>query len=1801
MARYWQDYWGRRFLVVFIAIQSLTTLFPFYRDSINTEGNSPLSWYACAAPENTNTNTNTDNPQQRYSIHPHYHYTPDSDTLHINNDVFRAKMPFRRREIVQDIMDDDDDDSDDNGDDSDDDTRSRDSFSAKGGNSPRVSRATTTTSTTTVHQLKLASVLCNSDTPQLLGPDWNGTFSTNSPDGAYPSLNRTCTFTIHAMPSSGGNGGNSRPTPYVVALTFSTPIQLVCGIDYLTLFDGPDTTAPILAKICGNIWLDRIPTFYSTGSVLTAVFSTQESSPGSFGFTAVWRSIETAGFKDFTPRSQHAMAYDSVKDIVYISGGTSLRNPYLGDLLTYNFASNKWNKITSSSGSPDPRYGHYAFMHDGNLYIYGGVTIIGALADLWKFDGKTWTRQQAINPEKLPAGRIGAACVVVTNNNSTLLYVFGGLTTSGVTTRELSVYDLATNKWTRQDHQNSVGLSGATAVYHRATNSIYYFGGMVNQTERNVITYQYRIYQDLWYALGPRIDPLTATPVSYWNVTNNPVLNSTTSESIKADGDDDDDDDDGDFDMPQNSTVNTLPAVMYDPLTAIWTPAGVIDDDTVVMFGGMRPYGPGVNEREQSCYASSVAVYDLSCQNWTSYDVSGLDSLLKGRVNHTMVIRPPGSPGGSKTAYTAYIFGGFDGMDRADMLNATMIISALTPASINSCRALRWCNLYDDCPYCPTGYCSYIDGLCLFDTDKAKNSQSLVGNSNDIPRFGTYQDLLRQRPDLKQKAQGSEICPSRIALELKTPSSGTIQSGQEITFSIYVDAPDLNIQFEIRTLPTSALEFKTLNVWEGFMNMYWRADHVLTDGSWAPAIDLSALDLPIASNSSSDSPLISSGGALNTSELMSRWTKYSGLDSNLSTSALRDDTSYIYFLASDPRRFTGYHVFSLTNHNSMLLSYSVTVTQMDHPTTVDKAPGARFNMATLGYFMLGFIFAVVLLVFMARKIRQLVEDRDASHRAAEMQLLVDEDDDRQRRRENNHGGLHGGMTMIQMDGSMLMKKPLYRIVVGVQDMGKEAIGISGSNLRYRHGTRAAKDQRLDSINKTSSSTEGTSVLSRSISHPNVVESPTNDEQNPISPQRERRSRVRSDFIRDIGSAPLPLPVPEEPMIAKDENSQARSSPLFLNNPRIMAASTPDLGITAEPPVSNDNNSPEIVQNSSASSSPISPLSPSSLWAKSTPSLLIRQRNQRNRDVIIPQRLATSTLSEPSPSSLQRGWSLRSVGRNSSLSQSLTQRSKSGAATAEEREGLTSQISIEEEENPSGCGDSFDSERELVDLDKLASPTDLFRRRQEQIEKHYRVEGEEGGNGWMQQLRQRQRRNPIKVQPISIEPLPFHSGLVPRTVAHFKRYRRNLARQQRRQQKQQQQQQKQLRQHGQGQNQISMLILDSDESLVSKHRPPVLPQSSRSTLSYFNEERQQIQQQINQVRASRSNGFLREVCRVASRMASRSQCDNISRSMDTNDGNSDSHGGSLQSKVLTSKGSTPHPEWNGSNNGSQHDEDLEAAIEMRQLAVPPDAGESPGVGVGVGNRNKREHHDMETSIGASIAADSTDRLDKMPIGQDRPLGSPYSSPVQGRCQSKQERQNRAQHGYQNMEDSGSGTITGDKSHGIQKQKKSNKMRGRQEYEPGPLLAMNFLIVFPGDSGSRKVTQLNEDIIKDYEDDIPEKMNIEGEEGGSSSSSSSGGGGGGDTLYNNNEKRLPPMAIGTVFVPDPVRWWAYKAKQQLDRQKFERELRKLRDKQNKLAEQKGKLLLQEQQQQQQQQQILQQLQQTGPRKIRCFRRF
>ncbi|KAG0095423.1 Multiple epidermal growth factor-like domains protein 8 [Podila epicladia] len=1252
------------------------------------------------------------------------------------------------------------------------------------------------------------------------------------------------------------------------------------------------------------------------------------------------------------------MAYDPAKDMVYITGGTSAGEQFTWDVLTYTFGSNKWNSITASTPGPEPRYGHFAFVYDSDLYIYGGVTTIGGTAEVWRLNGKTWSQPPPNNLEKRPAGRTGSACVVVTRNNSTKLYVFGGMVPGGASTRDLFTYDLGTEpKWEKIDHKNSVGLSGASAVYHQATDSIYYFGGMVNQTTRNTIVYQYLISQELWYALGPRVNPLTAE-----------LESSGSAPTFGNDTDNFDDTSDAPLKPANVAAPAYKPPVMYDSISSVWAPAQAADD-YVIIYGGMRPFGPGVNVRDQSCLVRSISIYDLSCQRWIDVDSTVLGGTLRGSVNHTMVLRPPGSPGAAnKTAWTAYIFGGFDGTYRNDIVNVTLSIPLPPAKEVNHCRALRWCSQYDDCQNCNPNYCSYVGGLCLFDTDKGKNL--LVGAPGDIPTYGTLQDLVQQQPELKSSVlAGPSDCPNRITLDLNVTYPGTIEAGHELAFKIYVDAHDSDILFQIQTVPNWNLDFKSLNVWEGFMNMYWRADHGITDNSWdgdSPVSSPKPNDLTPAAyyNSSAYGRVITPAGFLNASELLRRWQWYSGLDASPSSSAIRSSVmDSIVFQAEDPRRFSGYYVFSLTNNNPATIKYSVTVSAPDHADNGPPPTGAKFDLATLGFVMVGFILAVIILVFAIRKIRRLMEEREMARHALELRILEEEEEEEERNRQR------GGGRARRADG--VEKKPMYKIVVGVQSLDPT----EHTGLRHRERSRTIRYQ-------------GEPVHSTHIQEPaaNVSEV-------------KRRSRVRSDYIRDLGS-----------LANNIRDRQDRLSKTVSVSEDIISSDLVMLPQTVS--------SPEVGNISTISRQD------SKKVGRRHSQQGRKQQGDGNQEGDL--RLSTgSTFS--TTSSLQRGWSLRSLGRSASLKR-IREQSK---ICPEEREGLTQvECSDQESEQPR----LLDSDHEeMLDLATLPPSSQIRFQDQPPV--------------------QARRRNPTRIQPISIEPVPFHGAIVPQTKRHLRRYHRNLARNARRQQQRQQALQQQY--------QPSPTSANSTQSFGAGLSPSRTP-SRRSFVVSRSTSRCAV------IRPSPSQGSLRQVQRTASLMTSRT------------------FGGQLRSATPTRQNS--------------------------------------------GRRNSKEQHAQEW------IQDETTGIELTAMSEKGGL----------------------KHG-----EFGQGEICTEPSEDMANMpRKPIRMRGRQEYEPGPLLAVNVLIVFPGDAETRKVMQGGE---------IEDRRGRRGE----TQPFGTGEQHHYDTLYysnhnntyNNNtkddnddeedvsEQRLPPMAIGTMFVPDPVRWWAYKAQLLEDQRHFERKLQKM----------------------------------------------
>ncbi|KAH9255859.1 hypothetical protein BASA81_006033 [Batrachochytrium salamandrivorans] len=90
----------------------------------------------------------------------------------------------------------------------------------------------------------------------------------------------------------------------------------------------------------------------------------------------------------YSPREQHAVAIDSVQDILYLTFGKNWTNDH-SDIWSYNFNNSMWSFLTPldlSASKPVARHGHTSWMFNSTLMIFGGVSEFKPLNDIWSFD-----------------------------------------------------------------------------------------------------------------------------------------------------------------------------------------------------------------------------------------------------------------------------------------------------------------------------------------------------------------------------------------------------------------------------------------------------------------------------------------------------------------------------------------------------------------------------------------------------------------------------------------------------------------------------------------------------------------------------------------------------------------------------------------------------------------------------------------------------------------------------------------------------------------------------------------------------------------------------------------------------------------------------------------------------------------------------------------------------------------------------------------------------------------------------------------------------------------------------------------------------------------------------------------------------------------------------------------------------------------------------------------------------------------------------------------------------------------------
>ena len=72
---------------------------------------------------------------------------------------------------------------------------------------------------------------------------------------------------------------------------------------------------------------------------------------------------------------------------MYVFGGQDDDNNKLNDLWELDIASERWTQIKTSGYEPHPRSGHSANVHNGKMYVFGGILeLTKELDDLFSFD-----------------------------------------------------------------------------------------------------------------------------------------------------------------------------------------------------------------------------------------------------------------------------------------------------------------------------------------------------------------------------------------------------------------------------------------------------------------------------------------------------------------------------------------------------------------------------------------------------------------------------------------------------------------------------------------------------------------------------------------------------------------------------------------------------------------------------------------------------------------------------------------------------------------------------------------------------------------------------------------------------------------------------------------------------------------------------------------------------------------------------------------------------------------------------------------------------------------------------------------------------------------------------------------------------------------------------------------------------------------------------------------------------------------------------------------------------------------------
>ncbi|HOW51119.1 MAG TPA: kelch repeat-containing protein [bacterium] len=204
------------------------------------------------------------------------------------------------------------------------------------------------------------------------------------------------------------------------------------------------------------------------------------------GTTGTWTDRSPSGTRPIA-RSNHALAYDSVRSKVVLFGGTDdTQSLHQQDTWEWDGTAGTWTDRTPSDIKPVART-HHALAYDrvrGKVVLFGGYSN-GYRQDTWEWDGTagTWTnRTPSPIPSSWPAARARHALAYDSARSKVVL--FGGDSSDGHR-QDIWEWDGATGTWANRTPAPipsswPTARAPHTLAYDIARNKIVLFGGYDN-------------------------------------------------------------------------------------------------------------------------------------------------------------------------------------------------------------------------------------------------------------------------------------------------------------------------------------------------------------------------------------------------------------------------------------------------------------------------------------------------------------------------------------------------------------------------------------------------------------------------------------------------------------------------------------------------------------------------------------------------------------------------------------------------------------------------------------------------------------------------------------------------------------------------------------------------------------------------------------------------------------------------------------------------------------------------------------------------------------------------------------------------------------------------------------------------------------------------------------------------------------------------------------------------------------------------------------------------------------------------